>query len=231
MKNHKNTILGIVITAIVCAIFFNRKEILNILGNQQTPSWASAIATGLAVIVALWLGINQNSAIKRQEREKSKVLQAALTPECTLLLKRLTITINSLERFKNYEIGEVFDKRYINYSRHIIEMPALEITIHFLNELHSLSNGKGERIAKIYANLAILRREIKTIDSFKAGVTLSEMIKKLASTAFTRASTIIDDLKFVLEIKEEDTSKLVEDLIDTVEIDGEILIYSGTKNQ
>lgn len=219
-----------ILTALICFIFFKREELIYLVTAKDSASWTAAIATAAAAIIALWLGLKQNSSARKNENRQAKVLQAALTPECTLLLMRLAVTKNSLERLEPIHLGQHFDKQYLKYSSAILNLPALEVTRQLFNELHRLPGEKGEHMAKAYANLMLLRGDMKALVSYKPDIAMEKNSKKASAAALSRANSISESLKKVLEISDKEVTSMVKNFVDTLEIDGETLIYNGTSD-
>lgn len=224
---NRNSIVCSFITGLLCVIYFNRSEISNLFNAEASASWTGSIATASAAIIALWFGLGQNRKIEINEEKQAKVLKAAILPECMLLLQRLLITKESLIRLKKIPIGQGYDRRYLKYSTAIINIPALEITSNLFNELHRLSDKNGEYIASAYANLMLLRRNMKTITTYKPSIPMDDMVKKASEEALERTESIINYLRKIIDIPDEKLSTLINQLVDTVDVDGETLLYQG----
>ncbi|WP_338802751.1 hypothetical protein V9L13_13550 [Pseudomonas sp. RSB 5.4] len=188
----------------------------------------AAIATFLAVVVALGVAIRDSVIRWLDRRHQTARFVAYNRPAIELILKRVATASGVIEQKKGLRLGASRPHDSFKFASLVVHKGIWVDPGFLLETLAWLPVGQAKKVSYSLGLLPLLKSDFEALAATKENVFINERDQDLIRSIISRSKIIIGSLQEYLGLSEADLDKLIIEYAEVVYHDGEVYLVNGT---
>lgn len=188
----------------------------------------AALATFLAVVVALGVAIRDSVIRWLDRRHQTARFVSYHRPAIELILKRVATASGVVEQKKGLRLGASRPHESFKFSSLVVHKGIWVDPNFLLETLAGLPINQAQKVSYALGLLPLLKSDFEALASTKINVVISERDQDLIGSIILRSKLIVDALQGYLGLSEGELDKLIIEYAEVIYHEGEVFLVNGT---